>query len=158
MKAREIAVQNSTAGLQDNQKRGLWMEDEGLEKRACIRFPIPGATVSYEFREYIEEFSPVIDISRGGIKFQGKEPLDINAEVTLNISIPGERAPLTLHGTVRWISFDEEKDRYHIGVQFNPYGKKERENYPGNLVKIIALEQKFSTKDKAKTEKYEIDS
>ena len=64
--------------------------------------------------------------------------------------------PLTLHGKVRWISFIEEKDQYFIGVQFNSYGEKEGENYPGNMVKIIALEQKYAIKDKAKTEKFEI--
>ena len=134
------------------------MEHEQIDKRVCIRFPIPGATVSYEFKEHTEEFSPLIDMSRGGCKFQAKKPLDINAEVTLKISIPGERAPLTLHGKVRWVSSIEEKDQYQVGVQFNPYGEKERQNYPGNLVKIIALEQKFSTKEKPEKEKYEIDS
>ncbi len=133
------------------------MEYKGVEKRACIRFAIPGATVSYVFKEYKEEFSPVTDISRGGVKFQAKKPLDINAEVTLNISIPGERVPLTLHGKVQWLSYIEEKDQYYVGIQFNPYGEKERENYPGNLVKIIALEQKYAIKEKAKTEKFEID-
>ena len=133
------------------------MESKDTEKRECIRFEIPGATVSYEFKEHIEEFSPVIDISRGGVKFQTKKPTDINAEIELKLSVPGEKVPLILHGKVRWISFIEEKEQYYIGIQFNPYGEKKGENYPGNLVKIIALEQKYATKDKAKTEKYEID-
>ena len=133
------------------------MEYKDTEKRECIRFEIPGATVSYEFKEHIEEFSPVIDMSRGGVKFQTKKPTDINAEVELKISIPGEKIPLILHGKVRWISFIEEKEQYYIGIQFNPYGEKKGENYPGNLVKIIALEQKYATTAKAKTEKYEID-
>ena len=133
------------------------MEHKDTKKRACIRFEIPGATVSYEFKEHIEEFSPVIDISRGGVKFQTKKPTDINAEVELKMSIPGEKVPLILHGKVRWISFIEEKEQYYIGIQFNPYGEKKGENYPGNLVKIIALEQKYATTGKAKTEKYKID-
>ena len=134
------------------------MENKEAEKRTCIRFAIPGATVSYEFKDYTEEFSLLIDISRGGVKFLGKYPLEINADITLKISVPGEMIPLTLHGKVRWISFVEEKDQYQIGVQFNPYGEKERQNYPGNLVKIISLEQKFAPTDKAKVGKYEIDS
>ena len=134
------------------------MENKEAEKRTCIRFAIPGATVSYEFKDYTEEFSLLIDISRGGVKFLGKYPLEINADITLKISVPGEMIPLTLHGKVRWISFIEEKDQYQIGVQFNPYGEKERQNYPGNLVKIISLEQKFAPTDKAKVGKYEIDS
>jgi len=134
------------------------MENKEVEKRTCIRFAIPGATVSYEFKDYTEEFSPLVDISRGGVKFLGKYPLEINADITLKISVPGEMIPLALHGKVRWISFIEEKDQCQIGVQFNPYGEKERQNYPGNLVKIISLEQKFAPTDKAKVGKYEIDS
>ena len=132
------------------------MEEEGIEKRTCIRFQIPGATVSYQFKEHVEEFSPLVDISRGGLKFIGKKPPEINTEVTLNISIPGERIPLTMKGKVQWISYVEAKDQYFIGVQFNPYGEKQGENYPGNMVKIIALEQKYAIKGKAKTGKFEI--
>lgn len=132
------------------------MKEEGIEKRTCIRFQIPGATVSYQFKEHVEEFSPLVDISRGGLKFIGKKPPEINTEVTLNISIPGERIPLTMKGKVQWISYVEAKDQYFIGVQFNPYGEKQGENYPGNMVKIIALEQKYAIKGKAKTGKFEI--
>jgi len=132
------------------------LEEEGIEKRTCIRFQIPGATVSYQFKEHVEEFSPLVDISRGGLKFIGKKPPEMNTEVTLNISIPGERIPLALHGKVQWISYVEAKDQYFIGVQFNPYGEKQGENYPGNMVKIIALEQKYAIKDKAKTGKFKI--
>ena len=134
------------------------MENREAEKRTCIRFAIPGATINYELKDYAEEFSPLIDISRGGAKFLGKYPLEINADITLKISVPGERIPLTLHGKIRWISIVEGKDQYQVGIQFNPYGEKERQNYPGNLVKIISLEQKFAPEDKAKVEKYEIDS
>ena len=132
------------------------MEEEGIEKRTCIRFQIPGATVSYQFKEHVEEFSPLVDISREGLKFIGKKPPEMNTEVTLNISIPGERIPLTLHGKVQWISYVEAKDQYFIGVQFNPYGEKQGENYPGNMVKIIALEQKYAIKDTTKTGKFKI--
>ncbi len=133
------------------------MENKEAEKRTCIRFAIPGAAVSYEFKNHVEEFSPLVDISRGGAKFLGKNPLDINADITLKISVPGERIPLTLHGKIRRIFIIEGKDQYEVGVQFNPYGEKERQNYPGNLVKIISLEQKFAPKGKVKIEKYEID-
>jgi len=134
------------------------MENREAEKRTCQRFEIPGATISYEFKEYSEEFSPLRDMSRGGVKFMSKNPLDINADITLKISVPGERVPLTLHGKIRWISFIESKNQYQVGVIFNPYGEKEGHNYPGNLVKIISLEQKFAPKEETKVEKYEIDS
>jgi Tfp pilus assembly protein PilZ len=132
------------------------MENNKAKKKTCIRFDVPGATIRYESKKYSEEFSPLGDMSRGGVKFFSKNPLDINADIILKISIPGERIPLTFHGKIRWISFIESKNQYQVGVQFNPYGEKEGHNYPGNLVKIISLEQKFAPKDKAKIEKYEI--
>lgn len=139
-------------------------EDQDLGRRTCKRFEIPGSTVSFTItkspsskNKYEEEFCPILDISRGGLKFTGSKPVEINSDVTLKISIPGETIPLTFNGKVQWLSAIEEQDKYQIGVQFNPYGEKEGQNYPGNLVKIIALEQKFLTRDKVETEKYEID-
>ncbi|MFW6159663.1 MAG: PilZ domain-containing protein [Acidobacteriota bacterium] len=132
------------------------MEYKGLERRACIRFEIPGAAVSYKkkgfllsSKSYGEEFCPVLDISRGGLRFLALKPLKINTPVTMKISIPGERIPLLLKGKVRWSGPHVGKNyKYQIGVQFNPYGQKKDQNYPGNLVKIIALEQKFSPEEK----------
>lgn len=140
------------------------MEDNEEGRRTCKRFKIPGATVSFTItkspsskKKYEEEFCPILDMSRGGLKFVGSKPVEINSDIVLKISIPGETIPLTFNGKVLWLSAIEEQDKYQIGVQFNPYGEKEGQNYPGNLVKIIALEQKFLTKGNAETEKYEID-
>jgi len=128
------------------------MEEKGLERRACQRFKIPGATVSYakgklalkKKEEYTEEFCPVVDLSRGGVQFLVQKPLKYKTKLTLKIAIPGERVPLTLKGEVRWSAPNPGKSyKYQVGIQFYPYGEKEDQNYPGNLVKIIALEQKF---------------
>ena len=140
------------------------MEDNEEGRRTCQRFEVPGATVSFTItkspsskKQYEEEFCPILDMSRGGLKFVGSKPAEINSDIVLKISIPGETIPLTFNGKVLWLSAIEEQDKYQIGVRFNPYGEKEEQNYPGNLVKIIALEQKFLTMGKAETEKYEID-
>lgn len=140
------------------------MEENESRRKTCKRFEIPGATVSFTItksplskKKYEEEFCPVLDMSRGGLKFAGRKSIEINSDITLKISIPGETIPLTFNGKVLWLSAIEEQDKYQIGVQFNPYGEKKGQNYPGNLVKVIALEQKFLTLGKAETEKYEID-
>lgn len=144
------------------------MEPREMERRLCVRFEIPGATVSYKKKsllstkeDFDEEFCPVLDISRGGLRFLCQNALKINSRVTLMISIPGEKIPLTQKGVVRWSSFAVGKSyKYQIGVQFNPYGEKKDQNYPGNLVKIIALEQKFAPKEKmveGKTEKFDVE-
>jgi Tfp pilus assembly protein PilZ len=128
------------------------MGDKGVERRLCQRFKIPGSTISYRREKlfsaqtgFSDEFCPVLDISRGGVRFLTQKPLKIKSKVVLQISIPGERIPLILRGRVRWSSFNPGKSyKYQTGVQFNPYGEEKSQNYPGNLVKIIALEQKFS--------------
>lgn len=128
------------------------MSDTGIERRTCLRFEIPGATLNYRisrilppsFDSYDEEFCQVIDISRGGLRFQAKKRIDIDTKLHMNIAIPGERVPLTMNGLVRWSTPAEDPTfGYQVGVQFNAYGEKRDQNYPGNLVKIIALEQKF---------------
>jgi hypothetical protein len=127
------------------------MSDKGIERRICRRFKIPGATVSYKREGFLfspkgfnEEFCPVLDISRGGVRFLTQNTIKAKTPVSLQISVPGERIPLNLKGHVRWLSFNPGKSyKYQVGVQFNTYGEKKEQNYPGTLVKIIALEQKF---------------
>ena len=134
------------------------MSNNRIERRTCFRFEIPGATTSYKLdkflssshRKYGEEFCPILDISRGGMRFVSQKALKINTKINMKISIPGERVPMTFKGRVRWSAANPGKSyKYQIGVQFNPYGEKKGQNYPGSLVKIIALEQKFIPDDKS---------
>ncbi len=146
------------------------MEYIGIERRTCIRFEIPGATLNYKKdkallpeTKYGEEFCPILDISRGGLRYLTQENLKINSNVTLKISLPGERVPLVMKGQVRWVAINAGKSyKYQIGAQFNPYGEKKGQNYPGALVKIIALEQKFAPTEKSDAESdkgdFEIDT
>jgi Tfp pilus assembly protein PilZ len=145
------------------------MDYEGIERRTCIRFEIPGATVSYKLKKPLltksssaEEFCPAIDLSRGGLRFLSQEDLKIGTALMLQISIPGERIPLELHAQVRWVAPNVGMSyEYQIGAQFSPYGEKKGQNYPGTLVKIIALEQKFAPTDqneRAKSPKEEFET
>lgn len=131
------------------------MRENEHERRSCVRFKIPGATVDYQKKTllprpgFIEEFCPVIDISRGGIRFLTQKPIKPDTEVTVRISVPGERIPFTMKGIVKWSSQSEGKTyQYQAGVQFHPYGDKKDENLPQNMVKIMALEQKFIEKSR----------
>jgi hypothetical protein len=133
------------------------MEDKGMERRACSRFEIPGATVSYKEKklffskkEITEEYTPVLDLSRGGLRFLGQELLKNKRRVSLIISIPDEGIPLSLKGRVLWTSFNPGKSyKYQIGIQFDPYGEKKEQNSPEDLAKLITLEQKFSPEQEA---------
>lgn len=122
------------------------------EKRLSQRFMVPGATVSYRKKrwllsrkEFDEEFCPLQNISRGGLSFSCRFKLKRGTVLTLQISIPGEMAPLTQLGEVRWSAAQNNSAYpFKVGVQFHPYGNQRGQNYPGNLVKIIALEHKFT--------------
>lgn len=128
------------------------MEHKGMERRTCTRFEIPGATVSYKEKklffskkEINEEYTPVLDISRGGLRFLCQKLLKNKSKVSLTVSIPDERISLSLRGRVLWISFNPGKSyKYQIGIQFDPYGEKKEENSPEDLARLITLEQKFS--------------
>ncbi len=55
------------------------MAENEIERRTCIRFKIPGAAVNYQRKSllpkpgFVEEFCPIMDISRGGIFVKHKD-------------------------------------------------------------------------------------
>ncbi len=127
------------------------MGEKVMERRLCQRFKITGATVSYR-RERLfspkekidEEFCPVLDLSRGGVRFLTQKPLKFKCKVSLQLSVPGERIPLDLKGRVRWSTFNAGKSyKYQAGVQFNQYGLERGQNPPQALTKLVGLEQRF---------------
>lgn len=128
------------------------MGEKGMERRLCQRFKIAGATISYRKTGLFsakaridEEFCPVLDLSRGGVRFLTQKPLKFKSKVDLQLSIPGERAPLDLKGRVRWSTFNAGQSyKFQAGVQFNPYGLEKDQNPPQTLTKIVGLEQKFA--------------
>jgi hypothetical protein len=143
-------------------------EEKWIERRVCKRFEIPGTTANYSLEKtsaekqkdtesWAEESCPVLDISCGGIKYQGKKSVKINTEIIVKIFIPGERNPLLLQGEVRWLSTEEDKETFQVGVQFNPYGEDKNQNYPGLMVKLLELEHKYAS-PQSDISKYEIDS
>lgn len=125
------------------------MPNEKLEKRSCGRFRIPGATVRTKrkktlFRkdEYEHESSPLLDLSRGGVRFLTSAKLPLDAPVTIEMTIPGEDAALVVLGHVRWFApHPDPIFKYQFGIQIDPYGDKEGYNPPEILDRIIALEQ-----------------
>jgi hypothetical protein len=131
------------------------MEAKGPERRAHKRFNVPGATVSVKLekfffsrRRYVEEFYPVIEISRSGIRFVGQRLLSATNKVSLKIAIPENDSFMVLKGRVRWTSSSPMVNyKYQFGVQFNSYGKKKGLNDPEILEKIIMLEKRFQSAD-----------
>ena len=127
------------------------MEYKGKDRRAHKRISIPGATLTYKEGKfffskeiYVEEFLPVVEISRGGIRFLCRKLFTNAQKISLKISIPEEELPLLLVGRVRWTSSAATMSyKYQIGIQFSPYGKRKGQNDPYILKRIITLEKKF---------------
>jgi len=133
------------------------MEYKGIDRRAYKRIKIKGATVTYKEgrfffsrKQYVEEFYPVVEISRGGVRIMGKRLFTIASKISLKISIPDEPSPLILRGRIRWTSLDPAMSyKYQIGIQFDPFGIKKGCNHPEILEKIMKLEEKFLTNKKS---------
>ncbi len=133
------------------------MEYKGIDRRAYKRIKIKGATVTYKEgrfffskKQYVEEFYPVVEISRGGVRFLGKKLFTISSQVSLKISLPEEPSPLILRGQIRWTSLNPAMSyKYQIGIQFDPFALKKGCNHPEILEKIMKLEQKFLANKKS---------
>lgn len=133
------------------------MEYKGIDRRAYKRIKIKGATVTYKEgrfffskKQYVEEFYPVVEISRGGVRFLAKKLFTIASKISLKISIPEEESSLVLSGQVRWTSLDPALSyKYQIGIQFDPFALKKGCNQPEILEKIMKLEKKFLTNNKS---------
>jgi len=132
------------------------MEYQGLDRRVYKRIKIRGATVSYKQekfffskKQYVEEQHPVVEISRGGIRFLEHKPFTTVGKISLKIFIPAENSPIILKGRVRWTSLNTTMIyKSQIGVQFNPFGKKKGHNHPEILEKIIEIEKNFLADNK----------
>ena len=133
------------------------MEYKGINRRACKRIKIEGATITYKEgrfffskKQYVEEFYPVVEISRGGVRFLGKKLFTISSKVSIKISLPEESSPLILRGRIRWTSLNPAMSyKYQIGIQFDPFAWKKGCNHPEVLEKIMKLEQKFIANNKS---------
>ncbi len=133
------------------------MEYKGINRRAYKRIKIEGATVTYKEgrfffskKQYVEEFYPVVEISRGGVRFLGKKLFTISSKVSIKISLPEEPSPLILRGRIRWTSLNPAMSyKYQIGIQFDPFAWKKGCNHPEVLEKIMKLEQKFIVNKKS---------
>ena len=138
-----------------NPKKAV-MEYDGIERKRFKRLKIPRATVNiiqkhflFYRKKYLEEFCPVVDLSRGGVRFLCRKLLSPNIrKISLQIYIPGERSYLNLKGRIKWISMNPMVNyKYQVGVQFNPFGEKRDHNRPEKLKKIIELEKKILSQE-----------
>lgn len=117
-------------------------------KRECKRFNIPGTTLYYKKiplfwgrKQYSDDYFPVLDISRGGLKFLCNDRIGPGESVVLKLNIPGTNLQPEIKAIVRWISRNREQSyRYQTGVSFNSYGIGKKDNPIDVLDFLTALE------------------
>jgi Tfp pilus assembly protein PilZ len=116
----------------------------GMIKRHCMRFNIPGTTLFYKKvplfwgkKRYSDDYFPVLDMSRGGLKFLCNDRMGPGESVVVKLNIPGTDEQLEIKAIVRWISRNrEESYRYQTGVSFNSYGTGKKDN-PVDILSLL---------------------
>jgi PilZ domain len=126
------------------------MTEKRVERRTCERFVVPGAVVYWKKKhfvfsgEFTGEYYPVVDVSRGGLRFLYHEALEAGTAVELKIVIPGENDPLFFKGEVAWTSLNPGRSyKYQVGIQFAPFGERRGQNSRETLARIISFEERF---------------
>jgi len=131
------------------------MDAAQIFRRTSRRFEIPGAFLTFGVGNSSapsaaskETVCTLIDISRGGLRFLSRQKLEITSPIQVKITIPGGHVPLIFKGKVRWSTpQDGDDSSYQTGVEFNSYGEDQDQNFPGTLVKVVALEQRYRSTD-----------
>lgn len=126
-----------------------------MEKRHCRRFHVPGTTLFYKKNrmfqdkgEYSNDYYPVLDISRGGLRFLTNERPKVGLSIKMKLAVPDAENQPEIEGVVRWVSKNhEESYQYQTGVSFNAYGNKKKENPSEILSFIKTLEQEHLPSD-----------
>ena len=131
-------------------------DDEALdaqgfeEQRENLRFQVLGATLQYERPKLFtgteslsEKDCPVIDMSRGGVRFLADTLLSAGMQVNLRIGMPDDSDVAVLRGQVRWAFRDRGAYRYRIGVQFAPFGSEAGCNRPATMTILERWESRL---------------
>ncbi len=107
-----------------------------MKKRNCKRFSVIGVTLYYRKKpllwgrgEFTRDYFPVLDMSRGGLRFLSNHKISPSSALTLKVNFPGVDHPKEIKAVLRWVARNrEESYRYQNGVSFNAYGNGKQEN------------------------------
>jgi hypothetical protein len=138
-------------------------EQEQANRRRDPRFTVPGslvrvpcrpfsiAGVELETRDMLFGLLPafwtqrreVINMSKGGLAFESRWPMARGRKLRIQLWVSGGEEPLELIGETRWCKRLTGR-LYHVGVQFDPFGREPGHNSPAVLEALRALEADHS--------------
>jgi hypothetical protein len=120
------------------------------KSRQCERFAVPGAVLHYRRESfwrwnvfYSNEYYPVLNISRGGLKFLSNTKIRAGTRITVKLILPDSSTQPELKAVVCWISLNPESSyRYQHGIAFNPYGQGRKYNESSLLTFFKEMESR----------------
>jgi len=117
-------------------------------KRACERFSIPGATISWVYRgqgTFPEEDTPLSDISRNGLSFLTNDPPEVDSTIHARLQFPKDPGQLELFGRTVYSIFRGPglTYEYRIGVELSPFSQEEKDNTLESQKVIEQLEETY---------------
>ena len=121
---------------------------QGVERRKCRRFEIPGTEVKYQKDRLAfssRRFSgalPVLDMSKGGLAFSCGEEIKRGKKLILQLLIPNE-SPLMLRAQVRWQGKEWNNPDITTGVEFMPFGGRRKWNSIETLDVLRELDVRY---------------
>ncbi|MBM4084509.1 MAG: hypothetical protein FJ272_06945 [Planctomycetes bacterium] len=125
---------------------------QGVEKRRCHRFEVPGAKVMYKktgllvmLKGYSSAY-PVVNVSKGGLAFLCDQRHAVGEGLMTRLLSPME-APLDLGATVRWHARHAGSGQTILGVAFAPFGHQRGWNSPDALDVLRRLETQYGPRD-----------
>jgi len=126
------------------------MMTQGVEKRRCHRFEVPGGIGRYKktgplhfFRSF-SKVTPVIDVSKGGLSLECEDKLRKGDKIKIELQIPTEE-PIILRSLV--LRHGQPRDRVNqmACVKFAPFGKLMGGNSSEALEVLKCLESQYCT-------------
>jgi hypothetical protein len=121
------------------------------ERRAFLRFTVPGAVVSWKTdgkNFFSEADMPLADISRGGLAFLSNNPPVAESDIFIQVFLPQGKEYLELLGRVVY-SIPQGPGLvygYRIGVQVKAFLQTDSGNGSRSLKVIESFEEKYANR------------
>jgi len=124
-----------------------------LYKRECERFTVFGMTVRLRSTGRLhsniaeeESANPVLDLSRGGLKFLSQTGIPQGTKLVLRLFSPEDREIMAIKGSTVWMAINPGQSyKYQIGVQFAPFGREKGDNPLDCLEILTEMEKRHLT-------------
>jgi hypothetical protein len=124
-----------------------------LKRRACQRFYVPGASLSYRIHRFLlhdkdcsKDFCPALALAKGGVGFLTNHQLGRRRRLSMLLTFSAEEEPIRLEGRVVYcIPAPVTSHRYQVGVAFAPFSPEKGHNSLEALRTLERLEKIYGT-------------